>query len=143
MRRILVSISNNAAQMQSAIAEAMAIYREEPVEVHLLNLQALIPNYAARFFKGSDLHVIQRESGMEELAPAQAILDAAGIRYTAHVEIGRSAETIVSVARKIGCDRIVMGQAGQADFAEKLFGTLASQVRHLVGVTGNCKVIGS
>lgn len=143
MKRILVSISGNAAQMQSAIAEAMAIYREESVAIHLLNLQALIPSYAARFFKGSDLHAMQKEAGMEELAPARAILDAAGIPYTVHVETGRSAESIVCAARELGCDRIVMGQAGHPDVTEKLFGTLASQVRHLVGVAGNCKVIGS
>lgn len=80
---------------------------------------------------------------MEELAPAKAAFDAAGVPFSTHIHVGRSAETIVRVARELGCDRIVMGQAEQSGFAAKLFGTLANQVRHLLGVTGQCQVIGS
>lgn len=144
MRKVLVPISaGGGAKMQSALAEVVSIYREEPVELHLLNVQISVPRYVAGFFKSSDLRQIHEEAAMEELAPARAILDAAGVPYTVHVMVGRSAETIVRVAKEIGCDRIVMGHAEQEGFAEKLFGTVASQVRHLVGVTGNCQVIGS
>jgi nucleotide-binding universal stress UspA family protein len=144
MKKVLVPISAGiSAQTQSAIAEAIAIFREERVEVHLLNVQISVPRYVSGFFKRADLHVIHQEAGMEELAPAQAILRSAGVPYAVHITVGRSAETIVRVAREIGCDRIVMGHAEQEGFASKLFGTVASQVRNLVGVTGNCKVIGS
>jgi nucleotide-binding universal stress UspA family protein len=143
MRKVLVTIGATATQVQSAIAEVIAIHREEPVEVHLLNVQPSIPHYVAGFFKNGDLPLIQDEAGREELGPAQAMLDAAGIPYIAHVKVGSSAETIVQAARQLGCDRIVLGQGKQAGFTEKLFGTLANQVRHLVGVAGNCKVIGS
>jgi nucleotide-binding universal stress UspA family protein len=142
MRKVLIPIGAGA-QIQSAIAEIMTICREEPVEVHLLNVQSAVPRYVAGFFKRGDLHRLQQETGIEELAPAQALLDAAAIPYKTRVEVGPSAETIVRVAREINCDRIVMGQAAQAGFAGKLFGTLTGQVQHLVGVTGNCKVIGS
>jgi nucleotide-binding universal stress UspA family protein len=144
MRKVLVPISaGGGAQLQSALAEAISIYRDDPVEVHLLNVQVSVPRYVAGFFKSGDLRLIHQEAGMEELAPAQAVLDAAGVPYTAHITDGRSAETIVRIAQEIGCDRIVMGNAEKESFAAKLFGTVASQVRHLVGVTGNCKVIGS
>lgn len=143
MRKVLVPVSPIAAQMKSAVAEAISIYREDPVEIHLLNVQTSVPRFVAAYFKRSNLREIQQETGMEELAPAQALLDAAGIPCTAHVKVGRSAETIVRAAAEIGCDRIVMGQADYAGFAEKLFGSVTSQVRHLVGVTSNCTVIGS
>jgi nucleotide-binding universal stress UspA family protein len=143
MRKVLVPISAIGAQMQSAVAQVISIYREEPVDVHLLNVQPSIPRYVTGFFKGGELHLIQEEAGLEELAPAQALLDAAGVPYTAHVKVGHGAETIVQAASLLGCDRIVMGQGKREGFTEKLFGTLAHQVRHLVGVADNCKVIGS
>lgn len=143
MRKVLLPISAVNAQMQSATAEAVAIYQQEAVEVHLLNVQTSVPRFVAGYFNRSNLRQLQEESGMEELAPAKALLDSAGIPCVAHVEVGRNAETIVRVAREIGCDRIIMGQAERGNFTQKLFGTLASQVRHLIGGTGNCIVIGS
>jgi nucleotide-binding universal stress UspA family protein len=143
MRKVLVTISAVNGQMQSATAEAVAIYREEAAEIHLLNVQTTVPRFVAGYFNHGNLRLIQEECGMDELAPAKALLDSAGVPCVAHVKAGRNAETIVRVAREIGCDRIVIGQAEHADFAQKLFGTLASQVRHLIGGTGNCIVIGS
>ena len=144
MRKILVPIgADSNARMQSALAEVIALYREEPMQIHLLNVQIPVSRHVSEFFHNGELHAIHLEAGREELAPARAVLDAAGIPYIAHIEIGRSAETIVHTARELGCDRIVMGRSAQAGFAEKMFGTLANQVRHLLGVTGNCQVIGS
>jgi nucleotide-binding universal stress UspA family protein len=146
MRKVLVPISGahgGGTQTQSALTEAISLYREEPVEVHLLNVQPTVPRYVAGFFKSADLQHIHQEAATEELATACATLNAAGVPYQTHIVVGRSAESIVRVAEQTGCDRILMGHAGQEGFAEKLFGTVASQVRHLVGVAGNCKVIGS
>lgn len=143
MRKILVSISSSNAQMQSAIAEAISIYQADAVEIHLLNVQTIVPAFAARYFSHLNLHTIQEEFGQEELAPAQALLESAGIPYKAYVKIGRSAETIVETARQIGCDRIIMGRSERVDFVEKLFGTVASQVRQMVSGIGNCVVVGA
>jgi nucleotide-binding universal stress UspA family protein len=143
MRKVLVPISADREQMQSAVAEIVSMHPEEAVEVHLLNVQPTIPGYVANFFKDGNLRQIQEEVGREELAPAQALLDAAGIACISHVEAGHGAETIVRTARRLGCDRIVMGRSRPAGVTEKLFGTLANQVRHLAGAAGNCQVIGS
>ncbi len=143
MRKILVSISSSNAQMQSAVAEAISIYQADAVEIHLLNVQTIVPAFAARYFSHLNLRTIQGEFGEEELAPAKALLDSAGIPYQAYVKIGRSAETIVETAHHIGCDRIVMGRAEHVDYVEKLFGTVASQVRHMIGGMGNCVVVGA
>ena len=142
MKKVLVPIdAHNGARAQAAIAEAIAIYRDEPVEVHLLNVQVPVSGHVSMFFDGTELRTIQRECGMEELAPAQAQLAAAKVPCATHIAIGRSAESIARTARQIGCDRILMGQS--QGLGDRLFGTLASQVRHLVGVSGNCTVIGS
>lgn len=143
MKKVLVPISAIRAQMQSAVEEAIAIHQREPVIIHLVSVQSAIPRYVAAYFDRNELARIQLEAGQEELAPAKALLATAGVSCITHVEIGHSAETIVEVANRFHCDRIIMGRPEHVGFTEKLFGTLSSQVRHLVGAGGNCTVIGS
>jgi nucleotide-binding universal stress UspA family protein len=140
---IPVSVHTTEAQLQSALAEAITIVRIEPaVRVHLLSVQVPVSRHVSDFFDSGELRQIHLETGMQDLAPATELLDAAGVPYKIHVEIGRTAETIVRVAQEFHCGRILMGRAGKPDFPEKLFGTLASQVRHLLGLSNDCKVIG-
>ena len=145
MRNILIPIDggSSAARVKSAVAEAIAIYRREPVEIHLLSVQASVTSHVAMFFKGGELYEIQRLAGTEELAPAEALLATAGIPYTSSVLVGRKAETIARRARELGCDRIVMGQEAGVGLAERIFGSLAGQVRQLVVGASDCQVLGS
>ena len=145
MRNVLIPIDSggSAARVKSAVAEAIAIYRREPVEIHLLSVQASVTSHVAMFFKGGELYEIQRLAGTEELAPAEALLATAGIPYTSSVLVGRKAETIARRARELGCDRIVMGQEAGVGLAERIFGSLAGQVRQLVGGASDCQVLGS
>lgn len=146
MKKILVPICihTGAEQIRTAAAEAAAIYRnEDSVQIHLLSVQAPLSRHVSDFFESGELRQIHIAAGREELAPAKAILDAAGVPYLTHVEIGRSAETIVRFATDIRCDRIVIGTTAHAGFAERLFGTLASEVRHLLDGAGQCRVVGS
>lgn len=144
MRKLLIPIDgSSAARMKSAVAQAVAIYRQEPVEVHLLRVQPVVSGHVAMFFPGGELTDIQQQQGMEELAPAKAMLDLAGVPCQARVVVGRSAETIARIARETGCDRIVMGQENGTSFAERLFGSLAGQVRQIMGGRDDCQVLGS
>jgi hypothetical protein len=43
----------------------------------------------------------------------------------------------------LGCDRIVIGRDAGESFVNRMFGNLVEQVRHIVGMTGNCQVLGS
>ena len=141
---IPVTLHTTDAQLRSALAEAIATYRMEPaVRVHLLNVQVPVSRHVSDFFDPSELRQIHLETGMEELAGARELLDAAAVPYKVHIEIGRTAETIVRVAREFQCSSILMGRTVRSDFPEKLFGTVASQVRHLLGLGDNCQVIGS
>ena len=144
MRKILIPVdATNPARTAAALAEAVRLYALEPVEVHLLNVQPLLSGHAAMFFGTDELHRLQEEAGAEDLVSAQAVLERNNVPCTASVRIGRSAETIARTARELGCDRIVLGQDGVASLAGKIFGSLAHQVRHLVGVGGDCQVIGT
>jgi nucleotide-binding universal stress UspA family protein len=143
MRKLLIPVDGNTARTKAAVAEAVEICSKEPVEVHLLSVQPGVSSHVSMFFGKGELHQIQHETGMEELAPAQALLNAAGVPHTAGVMVGRSAETIARAARELGCDRIVMGSEKNGSLGGTMFGSLAEQVRHIVSGASDCQVIGS
>ena len=143
MRNILVPIDpTQPARTRSAIDEVVRMALEEPVTVRLLRVQPRVSGHVAMFFDAGELHGLQLSAGAEELQYAQNLLEAAGVPYTSTVLVGRSAETIVVAARDYGCDRIVFGR-DEPSLAGRIFGSLAQQVRQLLGASGDLQVIGS
>lgn len=143
MRQLLISIDpHNPARTRSAIEEAVRIYRAESVAIRLVRVQPRVSGHVAMFFGKRELQQLQQEAGNEELGYARSLLDAQGIPYTTTVLVGRSAETIAQAAREYGCDRIIFGTEDQG-LAGRMFGSLAEQVRHLLGPDEPYKVIGS
>lgn len=146
MKKVLVPVSIHScpARLRSAAAQAVAIYYGEPsVQIHLLSVQVPVSQHVAESFRSGELRQIHLDAGKVELMPLTEELAKAEVPFLTHIEIGRTAETIVRFATETRCDRIIMGGSPAASFAEKLFGTLASEVRHLLGTAGGCRVIGS
>lgn len=52
--------------------------------------------------------------------------------------IGRMAESIAETAAELGCRRILLGDVDDRDLFDRVFGSLADQLRHLRerGATG-------
>ena len=144
MRKLLVSIDGQSvARMQSAVTQAMTLYSQEPVDIHLLNVQPGVSRHVAMFFDTAELCDIQPAARQELLAPAGALLAAAGIPCSTSTVVGRNAPSIAAQAQRLGCDRIVIGRDDGESLAYRMFGNLIGQVQHIVGVTGNCQVLGS
>ena len=146
MSKILVAIdASDPNGMKAAVAEAARIHAQGSIDVHLLNVQPAVSGHVAMFFDASQLHELHQAAGAEDLAPAEALLRSSGVAYVSVVRTGRRAETIARAARELGCDRIVLGrdQAGAASLASKVFGSLAQQVRQVLGAGVDCKVIGT
>ena len=143
MRQVLIAVdAHSPARTRSAVEEAVRIWRSEFVGIRLVRVQPKLSGHVAMFFGTRELQTMQLEEGTEQLKFAQALLDSAGVPYTSTVLIGRSAETIAQAAREFGCDRILFGQEGPS-LAGKMFGSLAEQVRHLLGPGNAYQVIGS
>ena len=144
MRRILVPIDpTQPARTRSAIDEIVQICKNEQVTVSLLRVQPKVNRHVAMFFGTEELGQLHQTWGDEELEFARSLLDAAGVSYTSTVLVGRSAETIVAAARDLGCDRIVFGRAAEPSLAGRVFGSLAQQVRGMLGTRSDFQVIGS
>lgn len=143
MRRILLPIDpTQPARTRSAVEEIVEICTSEQVTVSLLRVQPKVNRHVAMFFGSEELGQLHRAWGDEELDFARGLLDAAGVPHTSTVLVGRSAETIVAAARDMGCDRIVFGRT-EPTFAGRVFGSLAQQVRAMLGTRSEFQVIGS
>jgi len=143
MRKLLIAVDpHDPARTRSAVEEAMRIHRDEPVGICLVRVQPKLSGHVAMFFGTRELQQLQQDAGEEDLAYARSLLDAQAIPYTSTVLVGRTAETIARAAHDLGCDRILFGLE-EPRLAGRIFGSLAQQVRQLLGPGGQHQVIGS
>lgn len=84
-----------------------------------------------------DVEVIDRvcaDAGAHALAPAEALLQAAGISFETEVTKGDPAHTLVDILERYGCDMVVMGARGMGDLRSALMGSVSHEVLHAAGV---------
>ena len=103
-------------------------------EIHLVNVQVPFSGHVGQFIKRVQIAGYQREEGAKALQGARALLDASGVRYTAHSEVGWTAEVIVRLAGSLHCDHIIMGTHGRSALTELLIGSTTLKVLHLTRV---------
>jgi nucleotide-binding universal stress UspA family protein len=131
MNEIVVPICD-AADAPWAATQAIARYRQEPVRIHLLNVQRPLPKHVAQFFNRNDLRAFHEEAGMRVLEPARRLLDEAGVPHEDHVLVGHPAETIVNFAEDRHCDQVVVDAPSHGMLSLLGLGSIASQVQHLM-----------
>jgi len=103
--------------------------RETP-EVHLINIQAVLPNDIGRFINAGTIKEFHLENGMKALAAARDELAAAGLAPALHVLIGDPAGAISDFAASHGCTQIIIGTRGHSGLAGTLLGSVAMKLVH-------------
>jgi len=100
--------------------------------LHLLNVQAPIDSHQVlSHMPAREVEAMQESRGGDAMAPARALLNAAGVAYEPEVAIGPVGETIVQRSEALGCDAIVMGTHGASALASALTGSVTADViRH-------------
>ncbi|HZY18730.1 MAG TPA: universal stress protein [Ramlibacter sp.] len=131
MGQLLVPLDGSIAQRERALAEAIRLHRHEAAGICLLSVQPPVNGHVAGYFSPSELERLQRDAGREELAPAETLLEAAGVPFRSLVRTGRRAETIARTAQELACDRILL-DAAQGDTGRRWLGSVAQQVRHIL-----------
>ncbi len=132
----------NAARTRAAVDEAIRLRQHAPGAVHVLSVVEEVSGHVSRFFPAPELGALQQAQGQADMAEACRLLADAGLAVHAHVRVGRRADTIVQVARELACDTVILGGPSPAALADRLFGSVAQQVRQMLG-TGSFQVIGS
>lgn len=108
-------------------------WREAP-RIHLVNVQAALPNDIGRFIDAETIREFHLEAGMAALAAPRDKLAAAGLAAELHVLLGDAAATITAFADSHGCTQILIGTRGHSGLAGTLLGSVAMKVVHLSNV---------
>jgi len=111
MLRVLVP-SDGSANSQYGVRHVMGEFmKNRNLEIHLLNVQRPFSSHIARFSSKRARVDFQREQAEMALKPVRQALDGSNVPYTVHTEVGDEAYCIADAARRLQCDRIVMGTA--------------------------------
>ena len=108
VKNVLVIVSG-LQDPETTAATLAAMHAKEAMRIHLLASETPPSGYAKFFLGPIDLRKVQRDDALKALAPLRAQLDAAGIPYKFHVEVGSWLDTIARFARETGCVRVVVG----------------------------------
>lgn len=92
--------------------------------IHLLNVQPPFSSYVARHIGRKLRAQFHRERADAALAEARQLLDDKGVSYRVHMEIGDKAGCIADAARRLHCDRIVVGTARKSAFVRAVGNSL-------------------
>lgn len=80
-----------------------------------------------------DAEVLERVTGAvgdKALAGAEALFDAAGVPYEREIASGEPAPVLLDLARRHGCDAIIMGARGRGALRSALLGSVSQRVMH-------------
>jgi nucleotide-binding universal stress UspA family protein len=130
--KILLPVDGSKSASHAAHHVATLAAMVPDLQVHLLNVQPPGDDWMVRrMVKPGELVTLEEEWGESAIAPVRAILKAAGVSCTEHIEQGETADTIVRVARELACDQIIMGSHGRTALRGLLLGSVVTKVLHL------------
>ena len=129
--RILLAVDGSKCSLQGVrnlIAHARW-YRTKP-RVELVNVQPMLPyeGRASHVLGAEQVQRYYRVEGEKALARARKMLDAARIKYKAHILIGPVAQTLTKQAKARRCDVILMGTHGRTLAGQLVLGSVALKV---------------
>jgi nucleotide-binding universal stress UspA family protein len=128
--KILLPIDGSALALQ-AVQHALQLVQEGlRASFVLANVQE--PASLYEMVVAHDASVIEQvrgAAGADLLAPAEALLDAAGVDYECEVAGGDPANLLVELLENYGCDAVVMGACGRGESAAAL-GSVALALLH-------------
>ena len=125
--RVMVAVDASDAAAR-AVARVIALrdeLRSGKLDVHLINVQRALPGDVTRFVAQENVSEYFKEKFDENTAKARALLDAAGLAYKSHAEVGAPGERIAEVAQAEGCNLIAMGTRGLGTHTGALLGSVA------------------
>ena len=128
MKRILLPIDASSNSLK-AVQHVMGRFVTDPdMELHLLHVCTPFSRHVARFVSRRNLAGFHRDEAAKAMAAARLMLDARGIPYASHVEIGDRAEIITATARRIRASQIVIGTARKNSLTRMIEDSVTNQV---------------
>lgn len=91
----------------------------------------IVSGNVKRFFSADEIQSFYQDEGRAALAPAKAILDAAGVEYE-EILVGPVAQSIADYAKKKQVDTIIMGTRGLGAVTGMVLGSVTTKVLSMV-----------
>jgi len=132
MLKALVPVDGTGNSLGAIRHVIKLVQGREPLEIHVLNVQPPLPRDVTQFVSRDVVDDFRHEEAEKALAPARALLDAAGIPYTEHMLVGHAAHVIADQARKLHCDKVIMGTHGFGTITQLLLGSVSHEAIHLM-----------
>lgn len=128
MPRILVPV-DGSRNSEHALRHVVNEFRQHPgMEIHLLNVQPPLSRHVARFIGRNTRDSFHHDEAEKALRPARQLVERFGVPYSAHVRVGAKGTAIVDEARRLGCNRIVMGTARKNSLTRMLEDSTTNKV---------------
>lgn len=96
--------------------------------IHLLNVQPPFSAYVARHINRELRADFHRERADQALAEARRLLDAAAAPYRVHTEVGDTVRCIADAARRLRCNRIVVGTSRKSALVRAVENSLTNRL---------------
>jgi len=127
--KILVAVDGSQASL-CAVRHALQLLREG-LRADILLAAVQEPTYVYEMVLPPSADVLERLGGAvgaRALAEAEALLAQAGVAYTREIASGEAAPTLVEIAERHGCAKIVMGARGLGPMRGALLGSVSQSV---------------
>jgi nucleotide-binding universal stress UspA family protein len=134
MKKVVLPVDGSECSRHAVehVLARRANYRNpDDLEIHLVNVQVPFSGAISQFASHDQIAGFHAEESAKALTQARSLLDAAGVKYSTHAEVGHVAETVTQLADSLHCDEIVMGTHGRGALRELLVGSTTMKVVHL------------
>ena len=112
-----------------AVRHAVRACRRGEVQmIHLLNVQPPFSAHIARHVSRALRDDVHRERSDQALAEARLLLESAGVPHRVHAEVGDKAGRIADAARRLCCDRVLIGTARKSALVRAVEDSLTSRL---------------
>ena len=127
-RRILLAV-DGSEHSRKAIEQVLALSKDSrdpsAMEIHLANVQPPLPGDVSGFVAKDTVQDYHHEHADAALKTAREMLQQAGLSFKEHEAVGHAGPMIADMAKKEGCDLIVMGTRGLGAKSAALLGSVA------------------
>ncbi len=131
MPRILIAVDGSELSLD-AVHHALQLVQDGlRAEFVLANVQEPASLYELAVSRDPDLiAAASLEAGEHLMAPARALLDAAGLSYDTEVGVGDPAHTLVDIIESTGCTLAIVGARGEGALRSALLGSVSQELVH-------------
>ncbi len=111
MLKVLVPV-DGSRNSEYALRHVVNEFMKTPeMEIHLINVQPRLSRHIGRFLSKKTQESYHRDEAEKRLGLAKKVMDSYAVPYSTHIRTGDKAAMIVEEARRLNCQKIVMGTA--------------------------------